>query len=138
MDETPVFLDMVGNSTLEVRGKKEVLLQTTGSEKQRIAVALTVTCSGEKLPPMIIFKGVDSDRGRVKAEFSDRGEDGYPRGVILAVQEKAWMNEVCMLTWLNEVWEQRSGALRLSPSLLILDSFEGTLSLTHTNTFTIF
>jgi hypothetical protein len=72
MDETPVFLDMVGNTTMDFRGAREVLMQTTGSEKQRITVALTITSSGEKLPPLIIFKGVDSKNGRILQEFDAR------------------------------------------------------------------
>lgn len=72
MDETPVYLDMVSNTTLDIRGAKEVLVQTTGQEKQRVTVVLTVTAAGTKLKPMVIFKGKDSESGRILKEFSDR------------------------------------------------------------------
>lgn len=72
MDETPVFLDMVGNSTLDFQGAKEVLINTTGNEKQRITVALAVSSAGTKLKPMIIFKGAETRGARVIKEFDDR------------------------------------------------------------------
>jgi hypothetical protein len=74
MDETPVYMDMVGNTTLAKRGEKEVLIQTTGHEKQRMTVVLAVTLSGKKLRPMIIFKGADSKDGRILREFKDRAK----------------------------------------------------------------
>jgi len=72
MDETPVYLDMVGNNTMSQKGVKEVQIMTTGSDKQRVTVALTVASSGFKFPPMIIFKGSNSKNGRILQEFNER------------------------------------------------------------------
>ncbi|CAG8566523.1 3765_t:CDS:2, partial [Diversispora eburnea] len=35
IDETPVFFDMVGNTTIEVKGSKTVKIQITGNDKNR-------------------------------------------------------------------------------------------------------
>lgn len=35
MDETPVFFDMVGNTTIEIKGSKTVKIRTTGNDKNR-------------------------------------------------------------------------------------------------------
>ena len=57
MDETPVFFDTVPNKTVDIKGTKTVKVRTTRSEKRHVTLVLTVTASGEMLPPMVIFKG---------------------------------------------------------------------------------
>ena len=42
MDETPVYFDMVQSRTLSERGAKSVDLNTTGNDKMRFTVALTL------------------------------------------------------------------------------------------------
>ena len=49
MDETPVTMDMVGNSTVDKVGKKTILLKTTGHEKCRYTIALACIVDGQKL-----------------------------------------------------------------------------------------
>ncbi|KFD59721.1 hypothetical protein M514_28104 [Trichuris suis] len=41
IDETPIFFDMVGNRTVERKGKKSVLEKSIGHEKGHFAVALS-------------------------------------------------------------------------------------------------
>ena len=47
--ETPVTMDIVGNSIVEKVGKKTILLKTTGHEKCRYTVALACMVDGQKL-----------------------------------------------------------------------------------------
>ena len=56
MDETPVWSDMVPDTTVDVAGSKEVSMKTTGHKKCRITVALSAKGDG-KLKPLILFKG---------------------------------------------------------------------------------
>ena len=58
MDETPMYFDIAADHTYDVVGSKDVLATTTGHEKLRFTVVLTVTASGRKLKPMIIFKNL--------------------------------------------------------------------------------
>ena len=84
MDETPAYFDVVPGRTLDRKGQKSILLRTTGSEKRHLTVVLTVTASGDVLPPMVIFKG------KQKLKLT------HPDGVVVCVQEKGWMSEVLM------------------------------------------
>jgi hypothetical protein len=55
-DETPVFFDMLANTTVDIKGSKSVLVKTTGHEKLRITVMLSVLADGRKLTPFVILK----------------------------------------------------------------------------------
>jgi len=56
IDETNIYFDMTGSSTLEIQGQHTISIQNTGSS-QHCTVLLGVTMDGQKLPPLIIFKG---------------------------------------------------------------------------------
>lgn len=62
----------------------------------RVTVAVTLTASGEMLPPFFVFKGKAG--GRIEREFQD-----FPEGGLYSVQEKAWMDEPLMKVWVNKV-----------------------------------
>ena len=57
MDDTAVWADLPGNSTIEVRGAHTVQIATTGHDKQRITICLAPFADGTKLKPFIVFKG---------------------------------------------------------------------------------
>jgi DDE superfamily endonuclease len=61
--------------------------------------------AGVKLPPFIIFKGVNTRMGHVCKEL-DKGE-GNPDDVGYGVQEKAWMDKEMMLEWIEKIWNQQ-------------------------------
>ncbi len=84
MDETPAYFDIIPGRTIDAKGQKSVLIRTTGCEKRHLTVTLTVTASGTMLPPFVIFKG------KRKLKLT------HPSCVVVAVQEKGWMNEVDM------------------------------------------
>ncbi|CAI7809416.1 unnamed protein product [Closterium sp. NIES-54] len=50
-DQTPLFLEMPHECTLEMKGARTVHVRTAGYEKERLTVMLAVTASGLKLPP---------------------------------------------------------------------------------------
>jgi len=112
MDETPMFFDMVGNTTIDIRGTNTVHLRTTGNEKNHFTCVLTVLADGTKLKPMVIFKG-------------KRLPKDLPQEIIVKMQDKGWMDEILMQTWVEKVWASRAGGLSKSKNLLVLDSFEG-------------
>ena len=47
MDETPLWNDMVSNTTVEVTGSKEVAMKSTGHDKLRVTVCLAGKADGE-------------------------------------------------------------------------------------------
>ena len=85
MDETPAYFDIVPGRTIDIKGQKSVLIHTTGCEKRHFTVTLTITASVEMLQLFVIFKG----KRKLKPT--------HPSGVVVAVQEKGWMDEPLML-----------------------------------------
>eukprot|EP00977_Amphora_coffeiformis_P025752 scaffold21973_cov102-Amphora_coffeaeformis.AAC.1 len=59
----------------------------------------TITASGGKLKPFLVFKGKPSDKGgRIKREFPT-----YPNDMLYATQEKAWADKAIMRQWVKKV-----------------------------------
>ena len=108
MDETAVWLDMPGSTTVSGIGESSVPICTTGHEKSRITVCLTAKANGTKLPPMIIFKG----------KRMDRDVAALP-GVIPMMSDNGWMNENLTLQYLHSTL----GRMTFNRRLLVWDSY---------------
>lgn len=80
MDETPMYFDMPGNTTVNKKGHREVRIRSTGAEKRRVTVILACTAAGDMLPPMVIFKG---KRALKKLRI--------PAGAVVTVQKRHGM-----------------------------------------------
>ena len=74
---------------------KTVPIKTIGHEKSSFTLVLACTASGQKLPPMIIFK-----RKTVPKEK-------FPPGIIVRGNKKGWMTEDMMKDWINTVYVKR-------------------------------
>jgi hypothetical protein len=111
MDETPMYFDMPGNSTVDTVGSKTVSIRTSGNEKQHFTVVLACQADGKKLRPMVIFKRKNMPK------------ETFPPGVSVQVHPKGWMDENLTKVWINEVWMKRPGALLKPKSLLVWDMF---------------
>ena len=83
-----------------------IKIRTMGNEKNRITVVLSCTGDGSKLRPMVIFKRKTLPKVANK------------HGVVIAAQEKGWMDGEGMKTWIKKVWRSRRR------SLLVCDAFE--------------
>jgi len=57
MDETPVWCDMLSETTVDVTGKKSITLKSTGHKKARVLVCLVAKADGSKLKSMVVIKG---------------------------------------------------------------------------------
>ena len=72
---TPVWMDMLSSSTIDVCGARSVPLKTTGHEKDHFTVILTARADGKKLNPSIFLRvrGLASSRiyGRFRELLSD-------------------------------------------------------------------
>ena len=112
MDESPIQFDMPSNRTVSKTGKKTVKIRTTGNEKNGLTVVLTCTGDGSKLKPLVIFKRKTMPK------------IGNKHGIVVAMQEKGWMDENIMKIWIEKIWRSRIGGLGRRRSLLVLDSFE--------------
>ena len=99
MDERPIWLDMPRNYTVEQKVAKQVLIRTSGCEKQRIKVMLGITADGHKLPPFLIFK-------RKTPPMTPKNAKLFPNDVLIRHQENGWMTHEFMLDW---VWTHFGG-----------------------------
>lgn len=90
MDETPLYFDMASATTYDQTGTKDVLIKTTGYEKLRFTVVLSITASGKRLEPMLIFKNL-KDVPKLK-----NGEK-WPAGKIVPPIS------ACDLVWFSEI-----------------------------------
>ena len=57
MDENLCYLEMGFDTILEFTGKKNVDILSSGLNRYRVSVILSVVGNGFKLPPLLIFKG---------------------------------------------------------------------------------
>jgi hypothetical protein len=88
MDETPMYFDMCGDSTYTETGAKDVLKQSSGHDKMRYTVVLTVSGIGKKLKPMIIFRNLKS------VPKLNAGEK-WPEGIYFYIN---YCNTSCMFS----------------------------------------
>lgn len=56
-DETPLWLDMPGETTDSRAGERTITIRTTG-HKGQFTVVLSAMANGRKLKPYVMFKGV--------------------------------------------------------------------------------
>ena len=119
MDEVPVLFDMPANGTIEQVVANSVSIMITGNEKITCTVVLTHSSSGLKLPRMVIFKR----KTLTKGIFPDR--------VVVKANEKGWMDEDLIRTWISEVFIKRPGGFfHTSSPMLICDSMRAHLTKT--------
>ena len=112
MDETPVWCDMVSETTIDATGKKTITLKTTGREKSRVSVCLAAKADGTKLKPMVLFKGAKREVAALNQEFKRRA--------VVATSANAWINTELTKVWIDSVL----GSFFFDRGLLAWDSFE--------------
>jgi hypothetical protein len=116
MDETPVWFEMPGKSTLAECREKEIRVTSTGHEKEKLTVTLSAYADGTKLPPLVHLSGV---RPPPKNEI--------PAGVVIymcGAGKKSWANEESINFWLKRVWGMNSQRRRF----LVWDAFRAHLT----------
>jgi hypothetical protein len=60
MDQTSVYFLMHPTRTLEVLGKKTIVVWTTTNNTKHDIVALTIMAAGDQLVPMVVNKGTEN------------------------------------------------------------------------------
>lgn len=55
-DQTPMYFDVPANTTVEVKGAKQVCVLSSGHEKMRVTAMLRRDADSRKLPPYLLFK----------------------------------------------------------------------------------
>jgi len=81
MDETPMFFDMPGNRTVDVKGTHTVTVKTSENGKANFTVVLACLADGTKLKPAVVFK------------CKTMPKEKLPSDLVVFVQEKGWVDE---------------------------------------------
>ena len=95
MDQTPIPFTFNSKRTLEMVGKKTINIRKSTNDTKRATLALTVTASGKMIRPMLIFIGTANGR------IVKRDMPGWDNTFLYACQLNAWMDERCMLLWVE-------------------------------------
>ena len=101
MDESPIFFNMVPKKKIAKRGKKTILIKTQNQEKVRISIILTISADGDKLKPLIIFKGKTG--GLIEKNLS-KNLYIIANKYIICVNQNAWATDSIIKVWFNNIW----------------------------------
>ena len=71
VDETPIFFENPTKDTVDIKGKKKIDIITFGKDKIRFTAVLSISASGQNLPPLIICKGKSGKRKEDKLNKFD-------------------------------------------------------------------
>ena len=93
-DETAVWFDSVGNTTIQKVGSKEVEMFTTGHDKQNITVGLCASSAGKKKLPYIIFRG--------KGNTAEDKQLKARKDIEINYSNIGWFNTDLTLHWLRK------------------------------------
>ena len=110
MDETCVWFDMPGETTIAEKGSKTVSIKSTGHEKANATVCLTARGDGRKMLPLIVFKGAKRDCDRLQ------GVDG--RQAVILSTVSGWMDQQATHDYIDRVLP-----LSNEERILVWDSF---------------
>jgi hypothetical protein len=94
MDETRVIYESHNARTVCRLGDRNVFVKCAGKEKDGFTVMLSVNEFGQKLPPVLIFKGV-----KPISLFVSKSVQQPP--IVLLNGKNTWLNEASMLTWMH-------------------------------------
>ena len=114
-DETAVWFDGVGNTTIEKTGSQKVEMFTTGHGKQNITVDLCASSAGNKKLPYIIFRGNDNTLEDKHLKTRKDIEVNY--------SENGWFNTDLTLHWLHKNF-QKFFTVDTPNTVLVLDAYK--------------
>ena len=109
VDETPLYIDMPMTHTIDSIGAKSVDIDTSGYDKHRITVTLTISASGVMHNAFLIFQKL------VKAPKIDN----MPDNVVLAASKTGFMDAKLMYDYCVRILKPITDAN--GKCLLILD-----------------
>jgi hypothetical protein len=119
MDQTRLRYDMQPLTTVEPTGSCSVQIRGSEASSEHVTAVLGVASNGEKLMPMLIYKG--TTYGKIAREFRRR-ENPYPVRIHYATQPNVWMTEANMHEWLDQVFIPFAAARAEFMVCLLLDS----------------
>ena len=101
MDETPVWYEILYKTVIEKIGNNHVAVKSFNCDKVRINLLLTILSNGNKLAPLVVFRG-KSD-GPFEKELQ---KNLYVKNnsILVKYQESSWVNSNIFKFWLINIW----------------------------------
>ena len=99
MDETPSYLSMGFETTIDFKDNSNIEIETTGKENYRITSILGVAGDGTKLPPLIILEGESGKSIETKYRKIDYVQNGE---VLIYCQKNGWCTNEIFEEWLKK------------------------------------
>ena len=118
MDETPIYFEMVNKTAINKIGNKNIVANTLGLEKKKISIILSITASGYKLKPLMIFKG---KKGKKTEKKLQNLEEVKQKMVVVKCQSEAWCYKDIFTSWIDEVFSPYLLFVSKKTGILILD-----------------
>ncbi|CAI7909798.1 unnamed protein product [Closterium sp. NIES-54] len=119
VDQTPLWLEMPSERTVEEVGSRSVPVRSGGYQKERVTVMLACTASGEKLKPWVFFKRKTVPKG------------DFPSDIHVGVHPNGWMDADGVIECLDgavKPYINPKFGVRPRKALLVLDSYSGHLT----------
>lgn len=92
-DESLIQYAVPSNQTVSKTKENTVRIQTTGNKKNHLIVVLTTLGNGSTLKQLVIFK------------CKDKPNIANKHGIVVAVQEKGWMDNEITKLLTEKVWK---------------------------------
>ncbi|CAI7854870.1 unnamed protein product [Closterium sp. NIES-53] len=118
-DQTPLWLEMPSERTVEEVGSRSVPVRSGGYQKERVTVMLACTASEEKLKPWVFFKRKTIPKG------------DFPSDIHVGVHPNGWMDADGVIEWLDgavKPYINPKFGVRPRKALLVLDLYRGHLT----------
>ena len=96
-DETAVWFDRFGNTTIEKVGSKEVEMFATGHDKQNITVGPCASSAGKKKLPYIIFRGKGNTAEDKQLKARKDIEINYNQLINQSINQSMYFKEIFKL-----------------------------------------
>ena len=101
MDETPIYFANVMNKTIAPIGERSISIKIHGGEQVRITLMLTICANGNKLPPLIVFKGTKDAKNEEKLKRYIKSKN---KRVLAFCQENSWADKEIFYKWLENIF----------------------------------
>ena len=95
-DETAVYYENPDIYTIDIKGHKEIIINTDGNESKKISVLLSIAVNGNKLPPFLIFKGAEK---KTVEKNLNKNINILNKKIFAVCQKKAWCDTNIFKKW---------------------------------------
>ena len=100
MDEIPICFEMTGKTTVEKTGTKNVEVKTFSTGLIRISLFLAIKANGNKLKPLLVFKGKFNSNKQNKLNKIDLVAN---KNIYVVFQENSWVTNEIFNYWLDNI-----------------------------------